>query len=74
MSTDLSSTLYDAAVALGIPIDSHESDLYLLATKEAWALVHLHGVSASSFVSQLDGRVWLDIPFAYLPWWRARQR
>lgn len=67
-------TLYQAAIAAGIPIDSHESDLYMLATEEARALIHKHGKhgTASLFRSEVDGRMWWDVPFSFDPWWERR--
>jgi hypothetical protein len=63
---------YRALVAAGVPIDHHESDLYCLATPEAWRIVGLSGWSHSTFTSQIDGRTWIDLPFGYEPFWCAR--
>jgi hypothetical protein len=65
-------SLYDAATAAGIPTDHHESDLYLLATPEARALVKARGLTCSTFRHNGDGRLWLEVNFMYAPWWRAR--
>jgi hypothetical protein len=64
--------LYEALKSIGAKIDNHESDLYVLQTPETLALVQDSGSKYSTFVSQLDGEVWIDVPFAFLPWWRAR--
>jgi hypothetical protein len=64
---------YKAITAAGIPTDSHESDLYALATPEALAIVRASGWSFSFFRSNIDGRTWIDLPFAYSPWWEKRQ-
>lgn len=69
-----SPSLYAEAVALGIPTDSHESDLYLPRTAQTVALVKKWNRSVSTFTSQIDGKLWLDVPFAFDPWWEARQR
>jgi hypothetical protein len=62
-------------MAAGIPIDSHESDLYCLATPEARALIGRAGhYSVTRFRSTIDGRDWYEIPFAFEPWWQARAR
>lgn len=63
---------YDAAVAAGCEIDHHESDLYLKCSPEADAIVKRFGCSAERFRSQIDGALWWDIPFAFLPWWERR--
>lgn len=65
-------SLYTDAVAKGLTLDSHESDLYVLATPEAVSLVKRHKWAHSAFVGN-DGKVWLDVPFAFDPWWEARQ-
>jgi hypothetical protein len=68
--------LYDEAERLGLEMDSHYSDLYLKCTEEAQALIQRHikegRATPSTFVSQIDSRLWWDVPFAYLPYWRAR--
>ena len=73
-------TLYDQIIALNVPTDSHESDLYVLATPEVRALLDAHGLDIlkasgrtySTFTSNIDGRLWFDVPFAYQPWWDKR--
>ncbi len=65
-------SLYRDLVAAGIPLDSHESDLYALATPEAVAIVTRSREYFESFISELDGRRWLDVPFAFEPWWERR--
>lgn len=66
--------LYDAAVAAAIPMDNHESDLYLKATPEAVALVRQYEgrSNCSGFTSQIDGERWIEVPFAFVPWWDKR--
>jgi len=66
-------TLYDACVAAGLEMDSHESDLYLRDTPQALALIvsyrgMRHG--AKRFRSAVDGNIWFDVPFAFAPFWR----
>ena len=66
--------VYEALKAAKIPLDHHESDLYCLATDLAVALCRRSGRSFHRFRSKVDGRIWLDVPFAYDPWWRKRCR
>ena len=66
--------LYSQLTILGADMDSHESDLYVRATPEALATVRASGRSYSLFRSELDGRMWIDVPFAYLPWWERRAK
>ena len=70
------STLYAALVAAGCEIDNHESDLYVRTTPEAMAIIRAKSgpmrSTIKTFHSQVDGKMWLDIPFAFQPWWDAR--
>ncbi len=72
----MSTTLYAALVAAGCQIDHHESDLYVRDTLQAQAIIHSHATPVRAritrFRSALDGEWWLDIPFAYQPYWDAR--
>jgi len=65
--------LYEELKAAGIPLNSHESDLYALKTPESEAIIERSGYSHSTFTSQIDGKVWYDLPFAYYPFWERRQ-
>lgn len=67
-------TLYDKLVAAGVPLDHHESDLYAKVTDASRALIAAHTKGPLVFRSAVDGELWFDIPFAYMPWWRARAR
>jgi len=65
---------YTALVNAGIPLDNHESDLYAKVTPEAGRIIRASGWGGVTvFINQLDGSPWFDLPFAYLPWWEARQ-
>ena len=66
-------SLYQTLVDAGIQTDHHESDLYVLNTPEARTILTQDGRTFTAFRSQVDGRSWLDVPFAYEPWWTARQ-
>lgn len=71
-------TLFDDIKAAGIPFASHESDLYIPATPAACEILRrypLNAKTAQPFTNQAPphkGERWLDIPFAYLPFWEAR--
>jgi hypothetical protein len=69
-------SIYERLRAASIPLDSHESDLYAKVTPESSAIVRAyeHRQNVRVFVSQIDGRPWFDIPFAYQPFWDARRR
>ena len=72
-------TLYAALKAAGIPLDSHESDLYAKVTLESRQIVQdaiergaFHG-NPIVFVNQQDGTLWYDFPFMYAPFWEVKQ-
>jgi hypothetical protein len=56
-----------------IPHSNHESDLYLLACHEAHKLMQQYEKKGEVFRSNVDSQYYYDIPFAYEPWWEARQ-
>lgn len=62
-------TLYQELKSAKCEIDSHESDLYVKATARALAIIAKYPNGYSRFISQIDGTYWLDIPFAFDPFW-----
>lgn len=74
----MSLTIYDDAIAAGIKTDHHESDLYLPDIPEARAIIAKHGKrvdghNVSRFISQTDGKPWLEIVFGFMPYWRRKE-
>ena len=67
-------SLYKTLVAAGCQIDSHESDLYARVTPESEAIVKVSARPFSHFLSKLDGKMWMDVPFAFEPWWEAKAK
>lgn len=69
-------SIYQQLKDAGIPIDNHESDLYCLKTPESAAIVRAweHAGIVTTFISQIDGKVWYDLPFAYEPFWYSQMR
>lgn len=67
-------SLYQALLAAGATLASHESDLYTPVTEASRALVEKHRArgSVSTFRNNQDGTLWYDIPFAYEPFWVRR--
>jgi hypothetical protein len=65
-------SIYQEACKAGLSLDNHESDLYLKECTEARRLVQNAKVAFSYFISQIDGQTWIDVPFAYDPWWAKR--
>jgi len=72
-------TIYQRATAAGIPMDHHESDLYLQDTPEArrilaeWRDESGRDEFVTYFRDQETGEQWMDIPFAYDPFWGGEQ-
>lgn len=68
--------IFEQVKAAGIPYDSHETDLYIPVNEETRALLagYKFKSNVTSFVSQIDGKRWFDIPFAYLPAWESKCR
>ena len=82
------SDIYNKVVARGIPHSSHESDLYIPVTAETQELIkhfntsHCHKKPATdmrhgerqynTFINQVEGGLWFDVAFAFLPWWEQR--
>jgi hypothetical protein len=69
-------SLYSQVVAQGIAHDHHESDLYIPVNAHTRVLLddYEHRDIVTMFVSQIDGKFWYDVPFAYLPWWDAKAK
>ena len=67
-------TLYQRLVDIGAELDHRESDLYVLYTAETLDLVRSSGLDFATFVSQIDNRTWIEVPFAYIPFWTVVHR
>jgi hypothetical protein len=65
---------YAELMAIGAQIDHHESDLYVEATPETIKLVKSSKWFYTTFRNQIDHKLWLEIPFAYLPFWDQKKR
>ena len=68
------STLFDDVVITGVAYAFHESDLYLPCTTKVQRLLHIHKSKFSYFRNNVTGTPWVSVPFAYDPWWNARER
>ena len=67
--------VYAELKAAGVPLDNHESDLYALATEEARRIVKGSGwYGVEVFRSQIDGQLWIEIPFAFYPFRKEATR
>lgn len=70
---DGAETVYKKLQAAGVPLDSHESDLYAKVTRASREIVRAwdsYGI-VRTFTNQQDGELWFDLPFQYDPFWQA---
>lgn len=68
--------LYKDLVEAGIETDSHESDLYFPVTEQSTAILQTYPQwtkTVERFRHSVNGTWWYDVPFAFQPWWDARQ-
>jgi hypothetical protein len=65
-------SLYTDCLAAGIPWANHYSDLYIPATAQTRELLNKRGLTATTFINQVEGGIWLDVPFAYDPYWQSK--
>jgi hypothetical protein len=68
-------SLYQQVVEAEVEHDHHESDLYVEDTEVSRAILSQFPVSrrfSSGFTDQVTGKPWIDIPFAYEPFWKEK--
>jgi len=65
-------TIYESLRDAGAEIDHRESDLYVKYSREVVTLLKQYSglKNVRAFVSQIDGAIWYDVPFAYDPYWK----
>ncbi len=68
-------SIYEQLKNAGIPLDNHESDLYALKTDVSTQIIEQYEFKSNviTFTSQIDGKIWYDIPFNYDPYWISKQ-
>lgn len=78
MDDNEKTSLYRQLKKAGCEIGSWQSDLYVRATPEAVDIVKRYSeemgvaISCHGFVSKADGLRWIEVPFAFEPFWAAR--
>lgn len=74
--TPLYPSPYHKLKVAGCTLDHHESDLYVKATEKARRILHASGWGYEMFRSAKTpaGELWLEVPFAYSPWWEKHTR
>ena len=67
-------SIYEALAKVMAPneIDHHESDLYVLRNEKSQPIVEAYVGSARMFTSNVDHKLWYDLPFAYQPFWEKK--
>lgn len=66
--------LYDELVDGGFKLDSHESDLYVKDSPLAREIIDKHKLPYKPFIDDIDHERWLEVPFAYAPFWREKAK
>ena len=69
-------SIYYRLKQTGCKLDHHESDLYAEVTEETQKIIdgYNHKSSVKKFHSQIDGKLWFDIPFAFDPFWEKVEK
>lgn len=65
--------LHEQLVKINAEITNHCSDLYVRLTPEVLKLVQASGRKFSFFENQVESGVWIDVTFAYEPYWAEKQ-
>jgi len=63
-------SIYTEMKEAGLEMDNHESDLYVEDSLKAREILAKYENKSSTFFN-CDGKVWIDIPFMYDPFWDA---
>ena len=67
-------TIYEDLTASGIECSNWQSDLYFPATPQTREILKQYpNQTRSIFKSNIDGRMMYECPFAFDPFWIARQ-
>jgi len=68
-------TLYNELKEAGIPMDNHSSVLYFKISQIALDILEKYPLerrNSRPFRNQIDREMWMDVPFAFIPWWTAK--
>jgi len=68
-------TIYEDLIAAGIECSNWQSDLYFPATQKTREILKRHKNQArSTFISNIDGRMMYECPFAFDPFWTKQRK
>jgi hypothetical protein len=64
-------TIYQQMIDAGVKCEFHASDLYVPVNSVTSGIIHNYRFknNVTTFISQIDNKLWYDIPFAYDPHW-----
>ena len=68
-------SLYADLKASNIPIDHHESDLYFLSNSVSTEILNKYPIEKGNsklFRNEIDRKTWVEVPFAFLPFWEKK--
>ena len=68
-------SLYSELIEAGIPTSNYYSDLYFPITDRSQHILDRFPTEksiATTFINQVQGGRWCDVPFAYLPYYWER--
>ena len=67
-------SIYAKMLAAGVKIASHETDLYVPVNDITRGILadYKFKSNVTTFTNQVEGGLWFDIPFAYLPAWEKK--
>jgi hypothetical protein len=66
-------SVFTECLEAGLNIDYHESDLYIEDSEKAKEILTKNKrIDFTRFYSRLDKKWWLDVPFAYDPFWEKK--
>ena len=67
-------SIYAQMLEAGIEIGNHASDLYVPDNEVTRKIIagYEFKSNCTTFRNQINGETWVDIPFAYDPWWKSR--
>lgn len=66
-------SLYTDLIEAGCEVSNWQSDLYVVRDDKALEIFKRHEQKPRSFKSDSDGRMMLEAPFQFDPFWNSRQ-
>lgn len=69
-------SIYEKMVQSGVRIENHCSDLYVPKNETTDEIVQLfaYRTITETFMDNIDGTLWYNIPFCYDPYWIEKSK